>query len=71
MAGVVTDDPEDAAAAAGRGEPVVLIVPAGAAPGPIGADPGRIAVLVGDSGDATTQAAAAAMEAELYRPGPA
>jgi hypothetical protein len=61
---VVTADPQEAAAALARHEPVVLIVDPDSVSGP--ARPGRLAVLVGDPDDPVTTAAAREMEAELY-----
>lgn len=59
----MTDDPDEALAAAATGSPVVLIV----APGRYApARSGRLAVLVGDPADPAVRRAAAEMEAELY-----
>lgn len=61
---MVTTDPDEAVAAAARGERTVLVVrPDAQVVAPI---PGQVAMLVGDPGDPATRAMAAAMERELF-----
>jgi hypothetical protein len=72
---VVTDDPTVALQEVGRGANVVLIVGEhsrwpGEIPfsstGPVGEGAGRLAVMVGDPSDPSTQAAAQEMHDELF-----
>lgn len=62
---MLSSDPAEAEAEVARGGRVVLVV---AGPSEIGAVPGRLAVMVGELGDAAVMAAARAMEAELFAP---
>jgi hypothetical protein len=62
---VIVDDAQEAARLAAEGEPVVLMVEAGAPPVP-DESPGRVAVFVGSAGNAADVAAAEAMSVELF-----
>jgi hypothetical protein len=62
--GMVTMDPDEAAAAVARGDRRVLVVAPDAQVAT--AIPGRLAILVGQTDDPATLAAAVAMERELF-----
>lgn len=60
---MLSSDPAEAAAEVARGGRVVLVV---TGPSEVGAVPGRLAMMVGEPGDAAVMAAARDMEAELF-----
>ena len=67
----VTDRIEDAAALVAEGRAVVLLVPTEASPDALaalagGAEPGRVALFIGDPTNAVDRAGAEAMAAELF-----
>jgi len=63
---MVVDDVSTAFGLVGEGRSVVLILAAGRQIGPLPEVPGRLAVIIGDPGEAATHAAAEAMDAELF-----
>jgi hypothetical protein len=63
---VVVDDVGAAFALVWSGSDVVLLLAPGVDPGPLPEGPGRLAVMVGEAGDADAVAAAEAMYAELF-----
>ena len=63
---MVVDDLSAALELAISGANVVVILPEGVECDELPQGSGRLAVLVGDPGDATSRAAAAAMDAELF-----
>lgn len=63
---MVVHDVGAAFAMVSSGSDVVLLLAPGVDPGPLPEGPGRLAVMVGEPGDADAVAAAQAMYAELF-----